>query len=135
MQMERKQPEDRACQLGAFRVLIHELFMQAKVSCQRCKKLILPMTASRTGGLCLPCFGRPQLLPTGSEHPRGIGYWRHTDGAAGLRFPDPKALVLDEFIERTLSSPVPNSGDVPAFPGVEVSWDYWLEWAEKFGGQ
>lgn len=173
-----------------------------KIPCQRCKKLVLPMTSSRTGGLCMPCFQRPYLPATCSDHPRGIGYWHHGDHARHARFPDPAALVRphwlppesrilllrylrsapifigswghsfcrfdcgashhvlgareywdgawawpeglahyvechdvglpEDFVQRALSESAQDFIDVPPFPGVEVNWDYWLEWADQF---
>lgn len=173
--------------------------METKVPCQRCKRLILPMTASRNSGLCMRCVGCPQLPATCTDRPRGIGYWCRSDDLERFPFPDPSTLVgrsslspdsrmqllqylrsapilrgfwgysfcrfgcgvtyrvmgfreywdgawvwpeglahyvechdvglPEEFIERALSQPLPNLMDVPAYPEVEVEWDYWLQWS------
>ncbi len=43
--------------------------MEERVDCKNCNAAVLPQTAERTGGLCKPCFNRPnQILP-----PRVIG--------------------------------------------------------------
>lgn len=69
-----------------------------KVPCQRCQKLILPMTASRTGGFCMTCFGRPPLRAVDSELPRGIGYWPSAADPDASKFPDPKTLVRHDWL-------------------------------------
>lgn len=180
---------------------LQPLLVQTKVACPRCKKLILPMTASRTGGLCMRCVGLPDI-PAYADPPRGIGYWRGADSGHDARFPDPSALVRhnwippesrirllrylrsapvfsgswghsccrfgcgasnnvmgshdywdgvwvwpeglvhyvechdvclpDQFVQRAASLPVPDILGVPAFPGINVNWDYWLEWSDPF---
>ncbi len=37
--------------------------MEERVNCKNCNASILPQTAERTGGLCKPCFNRPNQVP------------------------------------------------------------------------
>lgn len=36
--------------------------MEERVNCKKCNASILPQTAERTGGLCKPCFNKPNLV-------------------------------------------------------------------------
>jgi len=69
-----------------------------KLPCQRCKKLILPMTASRTGGFCMRCVSHAHQ-PIFTERPRGIGYWQYLDeDSDSSHFPTPGTLVRDNWL-------------------------------------
>jgi hypothetical protein len=37
--------------------------MEERVNCKTCNASILLLTAERTGGLCKPCFNKPNLVP------------------------------------------------------------------------
>ena len=37
--------------------------MEERVNCKNCNASILPRTSERTGGLCKPCFNKPNLVP------------------------------------------------------------------------
>lgn len=37
--------------------------MEERINCRNCDALVLPQTAERTGGLCKPCFNRPNQVP------------------------------------------------------------------------
>lgn len=50
--------------------------MTTKLSCSTCGGLIMPITASRTGGLCMPCFSK-----IGAKRPRYPGVPHATNKA------------------------------------------------------
>src|SRR3712207_3671758 len=37
--------------------------MEERINCKNCNVSILPQTAERTGGLCKPCFNKPNQVP------------------------------------------------------------------------
>jgi hypothetical protein len=43
--------------------------MTEKIPCNSCEALILPDTAERTGGLCMPCFQEVQA----NNEPEDVG--------------------------------------------------------------
>lgn len=44
-------------------------WMEERINCRNCGASVLPQTAERTGGLCKPCFKRPNQIPP----PRVVG--------------------------------------------------------------
>jgi hypothetical protein len=59
------------------------------------------------------------------------GAWVWPEGLA--HYVESHSVCLpDEFLQRALAPWMPDFSGIPAFPDVEVTWNYWLDWTEQF---
>ena len=43
-----------------------------RVPCQQCGAMVLPTTSEKTGGLCMPCFKKPQKEAANMQHAQDL---------------------------------------------------------------